>query len=47
MMLHHRDDSRVCHFHMLLHLRVFSLLADSTGVRSWRGAGGLQTTGRA
>lgn len=34
-MLHHRDDSRVCDFHMLLHLYGFSLLAQRTGRQDW------------
>lgn len=34
-MLHHRHDSRVCDFHMLLHLYGFSLLAERTGKRDW------------
>lgn len=34
-MLHHKHDSRVCDFHMLLHLYEFSLLPQTTGRQDW------------
>lgn len=35
MVLHHRDDSRICDFYMLLHLYGFSFLAQRTGRQDW------------